>query len=72
MEVANTLTYCDMTTITAIKSFKVQAPDKLGRVEQLFLAVFSCLVYNYYSSHHPLFRINEGIKDQGPWIFILC
>jgi hypothetical protein len=29
------------------KSFKVQTPDKLGRVEQLFLAVFSSLVYIY-------------------------
>ncbi len=45
MEVAKV--YYDMATITAIKSFKVQAPDKLGRVQQLFLAVFSSLVYIY-------------------------
>ena len=29
MEVANTLAYYDTTTITAVKSFKVQAPGQL-------------------------------------------
>jgi len=32
MEVANTLAYYDMATITAVKSFIVLAPDLLGNV----------------------------------------
>jgi hypothetical protein len=35
-EVANTLAYYDTATITAVKSFIVQAPDDLEKNAQLF------------------------------------
>jgi len=36
MEVANTLAYYDTATITAVKSFIVQAPGHLGEGKNIF------------------------------------
>jgi hypothetical protein len=46
LTLASILPYCDLTEITAIKSFKVQVPGASGRIRTLNVIIMSLLFYH--------------------------